>query len=213
MPTLVSTDLVQEFALYTADEFLDWLEPGIRCELIDGERYMHSPVSLKHGLLTNFVDRLLARFVEHHRLGVVHREVIALRLSSRRVLMPDIAFFRHEQIPRFQENYIPVAPAFVCEVLSPSTGHLDIGPKFTTYEEQGVEEYWILDPVNLRHRFYAKEGEILVEYPAVNGVVHGKALPGFNLPSAWLDPEHLPSVEAAFQALQASQGHSKELAR
>lgn len=71
--------------------------------------------------------------------------------------MPDIAFFRNEQIPHFQENYIPVAPALVCEILSPSTGHLDIGPKFTTYEEQGVEEYWILDPVNLRHRFYARE--------------------------------------------------------
>ena len=54
--------------LWTADEFLDWLEPGVLADLIDGEILMHSPVTLPHGNLTNFLDRLLAAFVEHKGL-------------------------------------------------------------------------------------------------------------------------------------------------
>jgi Uma2 family endonuclease len=49
MPT--TTSIAHE--LWTADEFLDWLEPGVFADLIDGEILMHSPVSLLHGNLTS----------------------------------------------------------------------------------------------------------------------------------------------------------------
>ena len=65
MPT--TTSIAHE--LWTADEFLDWLEPGVFADLIDGEILMHSPVSLLHGNLTNFLDRLLAAFIEHQGAG------------------------------------------------------------------------------------------------------------------------------------------------
>ena len=55
--------------LWTAGEFLEWLEPGVFADLIDGEILMHSPVSLLHANLTNFLDRLLASFIEHKGLG------------------------------------------------------------------------------------------------------------------------------------------------
>jgi Uma2 family endonuclease len=55
--------------LWTADEFLDWLELGVFADLIDGEILMHTPVSLLHGNLTDFVDRLLAAFIEHKGAG------------------------------------------------------------------------------------------------------------------------------------------------
>jgi hypothetical protein len=40
----------------------------------------------------------------------------------------------------------------------------DVGPKFVEYEHAGVREYWVLDPETLAHRFYRREGEILVEF-------------------------------------------------
>ena len=46
MPTEVS--IAQQ--LWTADEFLSWLEPGVFADLIDGQIIMHSPVSLLHGV-------------------------------------------------------------------------------------------------------------------------------------------------------------------
>ena len=52
---------------------------------------MHSPVSIRHADLLNFVHVLMANYVERHRLGVLYREVVAVRLSSRDVFMPDLA--------------------------------------------------------------------------------------------------------------------------
>jgi Uma2 family endonuclease len=44
----------------------------------------------------------------------------------------------------FSTGYIPVAPTWVAEVLSPSTALNDVGRKFAKYEEYGVQEYWVL---------------------------------------------------------------------
>ena len=70
MPTVVSvTDKVQR-QLWTADDFLDWLEPGIHADLIDGEKFMHSPVNFKHSRLLNFVHLLLGMYVEARQRSI-----------------------------------------------------------------------------------------------------------------------------------------------
>src|SRR2546425_1087535 len=78
--------------LLTSEEFLDWLQPGVHADLIGGEIHMHSPVQLRHANLINFVERLLAAYIEHEELGVLHREAVAVRLSLRETFMPDLAF-------------------------------------------------------------------------------------------------------------------------
>jgi Uma2 family endonuclease len=112
MPT--TTSIAHE--LWTAEEFLDCLEPGVLADLIDDEILMHSPVSLLHGNLTNFLDRLLAAFVEHKELGgVVQREVIAVRMSQRSVVMPDVAFYTREQELSVASGRLSVARIGVME--------------------------------------------------------------------------------------------------
>jgi len=140
-----------EQRLLTAEEFLDWLEPGAFADLIGGEVFMHSPVTLGHTRLINFSDCLLRLFVEHEDLGELHRESVAIRLSVREVFMPDLAFFTKAQVPRLLATHAPFAPTFVLEALSPATKKNDPGRKFAAYELHGVEEYWILDPERLQH--------------------------------------------------------------
>jgi len=82
MPTTVSVSDKVEYHLWTAQEFLDWLEPGVQADLIDGEKFMHSPVNLSHARLLNFLHCLLSLYVEKRKLGEVHREVVAVRLGS-----------------------------------------------------------------------------------------------------------------------------------
>src|SRR4051812_35798736 len=77
----------------TSDEFLDWLEPGAHADLILGEIIMHSPVSIRHALLLDFVHPLLSLYVQEKKLGHVFREVVAVKLSSRHTFLPDLAFF------------------------------------------------------------------------------------------------------------------------
>ncbi|MBA3833198.1 MAG: Uma2 family endonuclease [Chthoniobacterales bacterium] len=195
MPALISASERQRF--WTADEFLAWLKPGTHADLLNGEIFMHSPVNLKHARLLNFVERLLAAFIEPRHLGELHREVVAVRLTSRDVFLPDLCFFTTDQISRFQPTYIPVAPVFVFEAMSPRSAAVDAGPKLAAYEVHGVREYWILDPERLAHRFFRREGELLVEFAADQEIIRSQTIAGFWVRRSWLNPEQLPAVGPA----------------
>lgn len=196
LPPPLRTALPPAPRLWTADEFLDWLEPGLHADLIDGEKFMHSPVNLRHARLLNFLHVLLSMYVEARQLGELHREVVAVRLGSRNVFLPDLAFFTNEQVPRLLDTHAPLAPAFVLEALSPRTADRDLGPKFAAYEEHGVNEYWVLDPDRLQHQFFRRDGELLVEFARTGEKIKSSAIRGFWLKRSWLNPEKLPSVRA-----------------
>jgi len=197
MPTLVSISDTCERELWTAEDFLDWLRPGVHADLIDGEKFMHSPVNLRHADLLNFLDHLLRSYIDGKNLGRLYREVVAVRLSTRNVFLPDLAYFTTEQVTRLQPAHAPFAPALVVEALSPWSADRDTGPKFAAYEEHGVQEYWILDPEHLAHRFYRREGELLVEFAGKEEIVHAQSVPGFWLRRSWLNPDKLPSVSSS----------------
>jgi len=189
--------------LWTSDEFLDWIDEGVKAELIDGKIFMHSPVSIRHARLLNFLDRLLGNYIEAKKLGELFRELIAVRFDQRRTLMPDLCFFKNEQLAQLTPTFSPVAPAFVVEVLSPSTKRNDLGRKRDIYEQAGVEEYWVLDPIHLDHHFFHRENgaEIFIEFAQQNeqgeqtaSRVESHAISGFFVERAWLDPDHLPDV-------------------
>jgi hypothetical protein len=75
--------------------------------------------------------------------GVVHREVIAVRMSQRSVVMPDIAFYTLEQEALFQEMHIPVSPTWVAEILWPATALNDVGRKFGRIQSDRSERWWL----------------------------------------------------------------------
>ena len=195
MPTHVSLAADVHEEILVAEDFLDWLTPDRHADLLDGEIAMHSPVSLRHARLLNFVDSLLRLHVERFDLGMVFREVVAVRLSSRNVFLPDLAFYRKARLGLQRDNYIDGAPDLAVEVLSPRTAHRDVGVKFVEYEQHGVEEYWVLDPETLAHRFYARRREVLTEFAAGEPVIRSTVLPGLPLCRDWLTPDQPPKVE------------------
>lgn len=157
---------------------------------------MHSPVNLRHARLINFVDVLLRTYIRRKKLGELHRETVAVRLSSRNVFLPDLSFFTNEQISRLKETHAPFAPAFILEALSPHSADRDLGPKFAAYEENGVQEYWVLDPERMEHQFFQREEEFLAEVQPVDGRIASSVISGFWIKLAWLDPDRLPDEDA-----------------
>ncbi|MFW5842307.1 MAG: Uma2 family endonuclease [Spirochaetota bacterium] len=202
MATRVSAAADLERELLTATDFLDWLEPGRSADLIDGEVFMHSPVSIRHANLLNFVDALLRIYIDRHALGVLYREVVAVRLSGRNVFLPDLAFFRTGREHAIRPTHLTEAPDLVVEALSPRTADRDIGPKFAEYEQHGVREYWILDPETFAHRFYRLKDEELVEYADGAETIDSAVIPGFFLKRSWLDPSALPRIDDALDTIR-----------
>ena len=182
--------------ILSADEFLDWLEPKIYADLLSGEIVMHSPVSLRHAHLLNFVDRLLASYIEEKRLGSLFRENVAVRLDERNVFMPDLCFFTNEQVSHLAPNFAPLAPTLAVEVLSPSSMDRDERTKFIAYEAHGVVEYWILDPERQMHQFYRRVGKVFKPFnDAKTDLVESVAVPGFFLRRFWLNSWPQPPVK------------------
>ena len=202
MPTRVSVAADLERELFTAEEFLDWLTPERFADLINGEISMHSPVSIRHADLLNFLHLLLGAYVDRHRLGVLYREVVAVRFSSRNVFLPDLAFYRTERLGQIRDNHIEGAPDLVVEALSPRTANRDTGPKFAAYEEHGVTEYWILDPATLAHRFYRRQGEILIEYGEEAARIESQVVRGFFVRREWLHPDSHPTLADALARIE-----------
>lgn len=194
MPTRVSEGIGHETEILTADDFLGWLEPGRFADLIDGEIAMHSPVSLRHAKLLDFVHRLIAEHVEQNDLGHVFREAVAVKLGQRNVFLPDLVYYTRDRSQLFQKTLIEGAPDLAVEILSPSTSHRDVGTKFVEYEQHGTKEYWILDPETLAHRFYSRQDDLFVEFAEEAEVIASRVLTKLPLRRSWLDPQRLPKV-------------------
>jgi Uma2 family endonuclease len=66
--------------------------------------------------------------------------------QSDKVLQPDITIVCYLDI--LNENGCHGVPDWIIEILSESTKKKDYQYKFSFYEEAGVKEYWIADPIN-----------------------------------------------------------------
>jgi Uma2 family endonuclease len=72
---------------------------------------------------------------------------VDVELAPHEVYRPDVAGWRRDRVAaRPTGRPIRVRPDWVCEVLSPSTAHRDLGEKMQTLRQREVPHYWIVDP-------------------------------------------------------------------
>ena len=60
---------------------------------------------------------------------------------------PDLIFFRKGNEPRSGDKLFAGVPNLVIEVLSPKSRRVDQGTKLEIYQEAGIREYWLVDPL------------------------------------------------------------------
>jgi len=64
------------------------------------------------------------------------------------VLVPDWAGWRRSRMPHLPATaYFPLAPDWVCEIVSPSTSSLDRVQKLSIYARERVAHAWLIDPL------------------------------------------------------------------
>jgi Uma2 family endonuclease len=85
---------------------------------------------------------------------------VEVELSRHDVYIPDLAGWRRARVPVLpDERPATIAPDWVCEVVSPSTGRIDRVQKAHGYLQGGVPFYWILDLEDRTlEAFEAREG-------------------------------------------------------
>ena len=178
---------------FTQKEFQRWLDERSagdlnHYELLRGRIVMSPPAGWPHGSIEANIVTALALFVRTHQLGLILGSSTGYDLPSGDTVEPDVSFLTAARIkagpPPQPGKFIRIVPTLVVEILSPATAQKDRTEKKALYEENGVEEYWIVDPKERAVTRYHHAGRRFGRGKVftVRDILRSPALPGFTLP-------------------------------
>lgn len=150
-------------------------------ELVDGT-LVEKPVALKESVIASNVIRLVGNVVVAGELGFVSGEQGMIRMLMGNIRMPDVAFFRRQDLPGGELPPEPaprLAPVLAVEVLSAGNTDEEMRIKLREYFHSGVRVVWMLDPPTLTLRVYDAPDRFrqLTRDDTLDG---GDVLPGFS---------------------------------
>lgn len=175
----MENNLVQEpapkYNYYSPAEYLE-LERASdeKHEYFDGQIYLMSGASLKHGKVAiNLVGKL------HHYLEDKECRVLAetMRVASESrdaYMYPDLLIYCDKEELEDDKFDTLLNPSVIIEILSPSTRSIDKGRKFLYY--QGIptlKEYFLIDTLKQRVYVFRKQinGQWLQDLPVETGSI------------------------------------------
>jgi Uma2 family endonuclease len=120
-------------------------DDGNRYEVIDGELLVTPAPSPLHQRVLFRLAMELDTYVERHGLGVVLPDVDLL-LQTGQFLRPDFLVAAGSSKEGITRRGVEKAPSLVVEILSPTSGSIDLVKKPARYGDFGIPEYWVLDP-------------------------------------------------------------------
>lgn len=114
-----------------------------------------------------------------------------MRFDKDNVYQPDVFFIRTERLGIVDKHGAKGAPDLVAEVISGSTGRLDLGPKRMIYAQSGVREFWAILPDSREVEIFrfAEAADKSIATLGGDATLTTPVLPGFALPFAELFAE------------------------
>ncbi len=162
---------------YSYADYLLW-EFQERVELIKGRIFEMSPApSRKHQIVSRILNRYLDRYFENHSCGLYYAPFDVRLVNFKKstednkvftVVQPDLCIVCDEE--KLDDRGCIGAPDLVIEILSPGNSKKEMGIKFDLYEENGVKEYWIVEPAENSIFIYTlKDGKYSGLKPCIEG--------------------------------------------
>jgi Uma2 family endonuclease len=101
-----------------------------------------------------------------------------------------------------KKNYLQGPADLAVEIISPDSRARDRGEKFYEYEQGGVREYWLIDPVRKQAEFYAlgKNGIYRLMNVGEDGIFRSQVLKGLWLQVSWLWQTPLPPLMSVLKS-------------
>lgn len=158
-----------------------------RFEWVEGSLVEMGQPSEEHEDTGSFLTSVMRTYAEAKKAGRAVGDGFIERLDAETVRVPDVAFFRKDNVGKIKRTYSEGGADLVVEIVSPDSKGWDRGEKFDEYEKAGVEEYWIVDPQLRRAEFYRLDEAVYQPvHPDPEGRVHSSTLSGFFVRVEWL---------------------------
>jgi Uma2 family endonuclease len=130
----------------TAEEFYRLPDGPPYFQLVDGELFMSPSPNFFHQSIVVELAFLIRSYLRQHPIGKVIVAPADVELDHDNVIQPDLYFIRSERFEIVDDHGVKGAPDLIVEVISGSTGRLDLGPKKSVCAAKGVVEFWAVYP-------------------------------------------------------------------
>lgn len=191
----------------SADDFLAHYEGHY--EWARGYVIKMTPVTFEHDKLVGYLRQLIEAYFAHKPIGTVLGDPFVMRLAAvQSQRQPDLQIVLDSN-PGDLTDTAMIGPADICiEVVSPGSVKIDYGEKFEEYEQGGVGEYWLIDPIRDEGLFYRLDGtgHYKLHRPDDDGNYVSPVLPPFALHVPTLWQETLPNILEVVDLVQAMFG-------
>ena len=138
MPTLVPR--------YTAEEIRAFPDDRVRYEVIRGELFVTPAPGLAHQRTVLELAALFRDYLERNPLGEVLMAPFEVELTEDSAVQPDVLVILADRARLLTRQRLQGAPSLAIEVISYTSKRTDRLQKRRLYQEEGVAEYWIVDP-------------------------------------------------------------------
>jgi Uma2 family endonuclease len=168
---------------------------GSYAEWVDGVIHPMNPPGTKHQRIVGFLGALITHACEASDTADVLIAPAQMRIgtSGRE---PDLQVIRKGSRAEIRATHVDGPADLVIEVVSPDSGRRDRVEKLAEYDQRGVGEYWIIDPLRESAEVY-RRGEDGRFAPANLGLpprLTTPVVPHVSLDPAWLWQEPLPKL-------------------
>jgi Uma2 family endonuclease len=155
-------------------------------EIVDDELFASPRPASRHARAMDGLNRTIGRAFDNGDGGpggwwIVSEPELHL---GRDVLVPDLAGWRRERMPSFPDvTAFDLPPDWVCEVISPYTARLDRSRKLPRYASYGIDQAWVVDPINKVLEVYRRQGQHYTVIAVFDGaqVINAEPFQAFDL--------------------------------
>ena len=167
---------------YTDADYM-MLEEGAPFQLINYDLIMSPSPNPDHQTISFRLGQILGNYLDSiNNNGYAASAPCDVKFDDGNVLQPDLLYISEERKADIVKERIIGAPDLVVEILSPSNAYYDLRQKKDIYEQYGVKEYIIIDPVQMNADLYAlKDGAYYLHQKAQkNELINSLILPGLS---------------------------------
>ena len=150
-------------------------------ELINGELVKKSSPTPRHQEVSAELNDLLRTYIKQNKLGRVYYAPIDVFLDGYNTVQPDLLLVLANQSAIVTKNGIEGTPSLIIEIISPTSVFRDRVVKKQVYEQFGVQEYWIVDPLDELVEIYSLDNSrynLLSAASTNEGALVSNLLPG-----------------------------------
>ena len=126
------------------------LADNLVAEIVDGELHASPRPAPPHAIAASGLGALISVPYQYGKGGPGGWWILdepELHLGPD-VLVPDVAGWRRSRMAHPPKTaYFPLAPDWICEVVSPKTASLDRVRKLTIYARELIPHAWLIDPL------------------------------------------------------------------